>query len=168
MHHPVFGVHGGKQDSPKRRATLQPAFDRNGIDLVLQGMTHTYSRTGRMRHAHGDGVGHTHEETAETNVPIGLRARDDQTGTVVVSVGGPKMLGLVKQPFMVKATENTQLYQVVSIDGDELTYSACRRPVSCSIALSCGATIRRAERADREAAVAIEHVAGSGAVRMQS
>ena len=25
---------------------------------------------------------------------------------------------------MVKATENTQLYQVVSIDGDELTYSA--------------------------------------------
>lgn len=124
MHHPVFGT-AAKRDSPKRRATLQPAFDRNGIDLVLQGHDHTYSRTGRMRHVHADGVDHAHEEAGETNVPMGLRARDDQTGTVyVVSVSGPKMYGLVKQPFMIKAAENTQLYQVVSIDGDELTYSA--------------------------------------------
>mgnify|MGYP006269513237 FL=1 len=34
------------------------------------------------------------------------------------------MYSLAKQPFMVKSAEQTQLYQVVSIDGDELTYSA--------------------------------------------
>jgi len=121
MHHPVFGT-AAKRDSPQRRATLQPAFDRNSIDLVLQGHDHTYSRTGRMRHVHDGGAEHVHEEQ---NVPTGLRARDDQTGTVyVVSVSGPKMYGLVRQPFMVKAAQNTQLYQVVSIDGDDLTYSA--------------------------------------------
>ena len=134
MHHPVFGT-AKLRDSPKRRAVLQPAFDRNGVDLVLQGHDHTYSRTGRMRHAHGGGAAHEHvageqpagepAAGAEQNVPIGLRARDDQTGTVyVVSVSGPKMYSLAKQPFMVKSAEQTQLYQVVSIDGDELTYSA--------------------------------------------
>ena len=121
MHHPVFGT-AAKRDSPKRRAILQPAFDRNGIDLVLQGHDHTYSRTGRMRHAHDGEAEHAHEEQ---NVPTGLRARDDQTGTVyVVSVSGPKMYKLVRQPFMVRATQKKQLYQVLSIDGDRLTYAA--------------------------------------------
>ncbi|MFN3243849.1 MAG: metallophosphoesterase [Planctomycetota bacterium] len=122
MHHPVFGT-AKKRDSPKRRAILQPAFDRNGIDLVLQGHDHTYSRTARMRHAHAGDEGE-HEHAGE-NVPTGLRARDDETGTVyVVSVSGPKMYQLLRQPFMVKATEKKQLYQVLSIDGDRLTYSA--------------------------------------------
>ena len=124
MHHPVFGT-AKLRDSPKRRAVLQPAFDRNSIDLVLQGHDHTYSRTGRMRHAHGEQAEHEHAPGEEENVPVGLRARDDQTGTVyVVSVSGPKMYNLALQPFMVKSAENTQLYQVVSIDGDDLTYSA--------------------------------------------
>lgn len=125
MHHPVFST-ARRRDNPQLRAALQPLFDRHRIDIVLQGHDHTYGRTVRMRHT-GDATEAVEKsaEAPEANVPLGLRARDDQTGTVyVVSVSGPKMYDLNPKPFMVKVAENAQLYQIVDVSLEQLRYSA--------------------------------------------
>jgi hypothetical protein len=58
-------------------------------------------------------------------VPTGVSRRDDGGGTVyVVSVSGPKMYELNKGDWMLRSAEDTQLYQVISIDGDLLRYEA--------------------------------------------
>ena len=55
----------------------------------------------------------------------GLSVLDDRSGTVyVVSVSGPKMYQSAKHPLMRRVAEDTQLYQTVEIDGDELIYRA--------------------------------------------
>ena len=119
MHHPVYST-AKDRDNAKLRATLQPLFDRHHVDLVLQGHDHSYGRTTLM--SHGDDE---HAHAAERNVATGVRARGGEWGTVyVVSVSGPKMYDLGDKPFMVKSIANTQLYQVVSVDGDRLQYSA--------------------------------------------
>jgi hypothetical protein len=47
------------------------------------------------------------------------------TGTVyVVSVSGPKMYDLQRQTFMARQAEDTQLFQVIHVDGDKLAYEA--------------------------------------------
>ena len=42
----------------------------------------------------------------------------------MVSVSGPKQYRLRKESWMARAAENTQLYQVISVDGDRLSYRA--------------------------------------------
>ena len=42
----------------------------------------------------------------------------------VVSVSGPKMYNVGRESFMKRVAENTQLYQVITIEGDELRYEA--------------------------------------------
>lgn len=109
-HHPLYSSKAGR-DNKELREAWQPVFDRFKVDLVLQGHDHTYARTGLM--------------TAETNLETGTASSDAATGTVyVVSVSGPKMYDLGKRPFMRRTAEDTQLYQVVSIDGDQLSYKA--------------------------------------------
>jgi 3',5'-cyclic AMP phosphodiesterase CpdA len=109
FHHPLFSSKEGR-DNPLLRAAWQPVFDLHKVDLVLQGHDHTYARTGLLR---------------DQNVPTGLAARSPQAGTVyVVSVSGPKQYDLGRRPFMHRAAEDTQLYQIISIDGDELKYEA--------------------------------------------
>jgi hypothetical protein len=62
----------------------------------------------------------THE-----NVPTGVTGRSKEAGTVyVVSVSGPKMYDLERRPFMKRAAEDTQLYQIIRVDGDQLHYEA--------------------------------------------
>jgi hypothetical protein len=59
------------------------------------------------------------------NVPTGVTKRSEESGTVyVVSVSGPKMYELGHRPFMRRAAEDTQLYQVITIDQDEIRYEA--------------------------------------------
>ncbi len=109
MHHPLFSAAKGR-DNRRLRALLQPVFDELGVDLVLQGHDHTYARSGLM--------------TAE-NVPTGRRAQAGSGGTVyVVSVSGPKMYPLEDQPIMKRSAEDTQLYQIIKVLGDELKYEA--------------------------------------------
>ncbi|HUG90707.1 MAG TPA: metallophosphoesterase, partial [Planctomycetaceae bacterium] len=80
------------------------------VDLVLQGHDHTYARS--------ELVGHQ-------NVATGVGARSAEGGTVyVVSVSGPKMYRLDRKPVMVRVAEDTQLYQVIRVDGGELHYEA--------------------------------------------
>lgn len=110
FHHPIYST-AMLRDSGKLRALWQPVFDKHGVDLVLTGHDHSYGRSGLL--------------VGDTNAGTGARAQDKTGGTVyAVSVSGPKMYPLNKQAWMKSSAENTQLYQVIHIDGDRLRYEA--------------------------------------------
>ncbi len=116
FHHPIFSS-AKERDNPELRAAWKPVFDKYRVDLVLQGHDHTYARTALSTPLAGS-------ETI-ANVPTGVTEVEPQTGTVyVVSVSGPKMYNLNRKPFMTRAGEDTQLYQIIHIDGDTLRYEA--------------------------------------------
>lgn len=103
FHHPIFSSARGR-DNPELRALWKPLFDKHRVDLVLQGHDHTYARS---------------------NLRTGMNVREAESGTVyVVSVSGPKMYNLERSDWMQRAAEDTQLYQIISIDGNRLTYEA--------------------------------------------
>ena len=109
FHHPLYAAAKGR-DNTELRDLWQPVLDEHRVDLVLQGHDHTYARSGLM----------THE-----NLATGATARSESAGTVyVVSVSGPKMYSLEERPFMKRAAEDTQLYQIIRVDGDRLHYEA--------------------------------------------
>ena len=110
FHHPMYSASAGR-DNPHLRAVWQPIIDKHQVDLVLQGHDHTYARSQLM--------------TADVNLLTGVSHRDPNTGTVyVVSVSGPKMYELGRRPFMRRAAEDTQLYQIIKIEDVQLTYEA--------------------------------------------
>jgi hypothetical protein len=107
FHHPMFSTADGR-NNPTQRASWLPVLERYGVDLVLQGHDHSYGRG---------------------NVAEGTTGATGKT-IYAVSVSGPKMYeasdsnwtsngGVAKKIGM-----NTQLYQVISVDGDRLTYKA--------------------------------------------
>jgi 3',5'-cyclic AMP phosphodiesterase CpdA len=109
FHHPIYSTARGR-DNPTIRRLWKPLFDKHRVDLVLQGHDHSYGRFG--------------QELTE-NVPTGASARSPEGGTVyVVSVSGPKMYAIDREPSMRRAAEDTQLYQIISIDGERLRYEA--------------------------------------------
>ena len=116
FHHPLYSARAGR-DNAKQRDAWKPIFDKYGVDLVLQGHDHGYARGRTMPQV--------------VNIPEGVNRRDF-TGTVyVVSVSGAKMYSVnpdgwdafedVEQE---RNAENTQLFQVISIDGDRLSYES--------------------------------------------
>jgi 3',5'-cyclic AMP phosphodiesterase CpdA len=94
FHHPIFSSAKGR-DNPELRALWQPLFDKHGVDLVLTGHDHTYARTNLI------------ERTV-----------------YVVSVSGPKMYTLERNARMQRAAADTQLFQIVRVDGGRLSYEA--------------------------------------------
>lgn len=118
-HHPVFSASEGRDNEDIRQA-WKPIYDRHGVDLVLQGHDHTYAR------------GRSPTYAASQNQLTGTNLRDGETGTVyVVSVSGRKMYDLKPDGWDVydgvqrdRAAENTQLFQVIRVDGDRLFYQA--------------------------------------------
>jgi 3',5'-cyclic AMP phosphodiesterase CpdA len=109
FHHPLYSS-AKARDNARLRRLWKPVFDRFRVDLVLQGHDHTYARTGL--------------EVPE-NVAAGADRIASPASTVyVVSVSGPKMYGLQRESFMKRAAEQTQLYQIVHIDGRTLKYEA--------------------------------------------
>jgi len=102
QHHPVYSTAAGR-DNEEVREALQPLFEKYGVDLVLQG------------HDHGYGRGH--------NLQFGT-SRRDKGPVYVVSVSGPKMYNLNFEPWMERAASNTQLYQIVRVEGSRLIYEA--------------------------------------------
>jgi 3',5'-cyclic AMP phosphodiesterase CpdA len=112
FHHPMFST-GKDRDNRELRAVWKPVLDKHRVDLVLQGHDHTYGRTG------------LETPVAGTNAASGENVRDTFTGTVyVVSVSGPKMYNLQRHPFMKRHAEDTQLYQIIHVNGDELGFEA--------------------------------------------
>lgn len=127
FHHPIFSA-AVERDNPKLRALWKPVFDELGVDLVLQGHDHTYARgrvPERLQAADGT-VG-----SAIHNVQDGMNTLDQQSGTVyVVSVSGGKMYESAPdgwtpyEAVLERKAENTQLFQVIHVSGDTLSYRA--------------------------------------------
>ncbi|GIX00872.1 MAG: phosphoesterase [Pirellulaceae bacterium] len=142
FHHPIFSA-AKDRDNPHLRALWKPIFDKYRVDLVLQGHDHTYARTGfdvpGIREKDQDTsaeAGVTADSAADknkeplrletvANVATGVQTIDAQAGTVyVVSVSGPKMYNNQRLPYMRRIAEDTQLYQIIHVDGDTLRFEA--------------------------------------------
>jgi 3',5'-cyclic AMP phosphodiesterase CpdA len=97
FHHPIIGSVGGGSSAA---LAWKPILESHRVDLVLQGHEHIYARSGLM----GPG---------------------GRSGPVyVTSVSGPKMYPLRKEDWMRRSAQGVQLYQVIHIDGDRLSYEA--------------------------------------------
>ena len=113
FHHPIYSPAKGR-DNPALRGKWQPVFDKHRVDLVLTGHDHSYARSGLERF---------NDPAAARNVATGERRRAG--GTVyVVSVSGPKMYEIDRKPHAKRAAEDTQLYQIIRIDGPTLRFEA--------------------------------------------
>ena len=94
---------------------LKPLFDKYGVDIVLQGHDHAYARGSASLY--------------EQNILSGTNVQD-ATGTVyVVSVSGSKQYEAKPNwdqydAVRDKAGEDKQLFQVISIDGNTLSYKS--------------------------------------------
>lgn len=113
-HHSVFSPAKGR-DFKFARQNWKPLLDKYGVDLVLNGHDHTYSR------------GHVPLRTSK-------KYKKNKLGTVyVTSISGPKqykldteqMKAYIPQGYRLdQSYELTQFYQVISIEDNKLTYEA--------------------------------------------
>lgn len=112
FHHPIFSSAEGR-DNEEVRNKLLPIIQKYNVDLVLQGHDHTYARGQVMNRQSGQKV-----------------VDPDSTTVFVNSVSGPKMYESSSAVWdnngaqVDKAVQNTQLYQLVHVDGDVLRYDA--------------------------------------------
>jgi 3',5'-cyclic AMP phosphodiesterase CpdA len=94
FHHPVLSAAKGR-DNPQLREAWQPLIERYKVDLVFTGHDHTYARSNL-----------------------------EKTTVYAVSVVGPKQYDLERKPWMVRTAEDTQLFQVIRVNGNKLTYES--------------------------------------------
>jgi 3',5'-cyclic AMP phosphodiesterase CpdA len=99
FHHPIYSGAKGR-DNKELRDAWKPIFERFKVDLVLQGHDHVYARS-------------KPEPGSKSPVPV-----------YVVSVCGQKMYDLKPGISTVRAGEDTQLYQVITVDGARLELAA--------------------------------------------
>lgn len=113
-HHSVFSPAKGR-DFEFARLNWKPLFDKYNVDLVLNGHDHTYAR------------GHVPVRTTESEDST------DLSTIYVTSVSGPKqyqldtvqMKAYKAQDYQLdKAAEQTQFYQVITVEDNTLTYIA--------------------------------------------
>lgn len=103
-HHPMYSSVKGRNNEEARNL-WKPLFDKYHVDIALQGHDHTYARG--------------------SNLSTGVNVKDGLGGTMyVVSVSGPKMYNVSDEGWMDRVGENTQLFQVITIDSDTLHYKA--------------------------------------------
>jgi len=106
IHQPLYSS-AKNRDNVHLQKLFLPIFDNYGVDLVLQGHDHCYSRTYKLR--------------------TGKVVAEKSRGTVyVVSVSGPKIYTLnpLYQSLMAKMDSGKQLFQVISINKKRLSYEA--------------------------------------------
>ena len=113
-HHSVFSPAKGR-DFQFARENWKPLLDKYGVDLVLNGHDHTYAR------------GHVPVRTADYR-------NKGRLGTIyVTSVSGPKQYELDNEQMKAytaqgyqldKAAEQTQFFQVITVEDNKLTYVA--------------------------------------------
>ena len=113
-HHSVFSPAQGR-DFEYARKNWKPLFDKYGVDLVLNGHDHTYAR------------GHIPIKTTDNNKSSNFNT------LYITSVSGPKQykIGLEQiNNYQLdgykndKLGEQTQFFQVISINEETLTYKA--------------------------------------------
>ncbi|WP_149304345.1 purple acid phosphatase family protein [Pareuzebyella sediminis] len=105
MHYPIYSTAVGR-DNKELREALKPLIDKYKVDLVLQGHDHTYAR------------GYIENEGK------GLTKVNDAGTVYAVSVSGPKMYESQDQEWMVRRGEYTQLFQIITVSKDKITYGA--------------------------------------------
>lgn len=106
IHQPLFST-GKDRDNIEIRKAFEGLFDKYNVDIVLQGHDHTYGRTCKVN--------------AEKAVG------DKKNGTIYcTSVSGPKQYPWNPkfESLMVKKGTKMQLFQVISINNNKLTYNA--------------------------------------------
>jgi 3',5'-cyclic AMP phosphodiesterase CpdA len=106
QHQPVYNI-SRERSAPAMQAVLVPLFDKYHVDLVLAGHDHAYGRTHALRG--------------------GKVAAPGTSGTIyAVSVSGPKMYELTpaNPALLEKSLKDSQLFQVIAIDGGRLSYQA--------------------------------------------
>lgn len=106
IHQPFYST-GQDRDNIYHQKLFTPLFDKYGVDLVLQGHDHTYGRTHKVRN--------------------GKKQDINARGTVyVVTVTGPKQYkpSALYEKLMARTGTQTQLYQVISVDTNKLTYES--------------------------------------------
>jgi hypothetical protein len=94
FHHPMYSSAMGR-DNPTLRKHWQPILNKHRVDLVLQGHDHCYGRS------------------ALEGSPV-----------YVVSVSGPVFYPVDNTKWMVRKGQGIQTFQVITIDGDKLTFEA--------------------------------------------
>lgn len=114
FHHPIFSG-AGDRDNKQLRDLWKPVIDKHKVDLVLTGHDHTYTR-GQA----GPDI---------KNSTTGVNARKGRT-VYVVSVSGGKMYNLTDSLWknydakLDRVAENTQLFQVITVNANTLSYQA--------------------------------------------
>lgn len=104
LHYPFYSTKSNR-DNPELRQAFQPIVEKYKIDMVLTGHDHAYGR----------GMENIQSMTREGEI----------SGPVyVVSVSGPKMYDLSDKGWMTRKAGNTQLFQIISIDGKKLNFKA--------------------------------------------
>lgn len=89
------------RDNPHIRKHFQPIIEKHGVDMVLTGHDHSYGRG-------------TASDNPNTKPSI----------VYVVSVGGPKFYPAGDKEWMQKSISDTQLYQIISIKDNILSFKA--------------------------------------------
>jgi 3',5'-cyclic AMP phosphodiesterase CpdA len=99
FHHPIYSG-ARNRDNAEIRAAWRPVFDRHKVDLVLTGHDHVY---GRSDPSSGPAEGHT---------------------VYVTSVSGTKQYDAGDRKWAARFGQDLQLYQLIGINGDRMTYEA--------------------------------------------
>lgn len=132
FHHPLYSPARGRDNTPLRELWM-PVLARHAVDLILTGHDHAYGRTGPLGAEAGDGsdggpiAATVAGSDSGSDSGSGTGSRSAPGGTIhVVSVSGPKMYELDAEPRkeIRRAAEDTQLYQIVWIEGNTLRYEA--------------------------------------------
>lgn len=98
MHHPVYSVRSGRNNYYVRY-TFKPLFEAYGVDLVLQGHDHGYSR-----------------------ITTKNKERQKVSPVYIVSSSSPKAYNIGFDRIHDRLGSNLQLYQYITIHGDTLHY----------------------------------------------
>jgi len=110
FHHPLYFVSKSGDPHQKRNIWL-PIFEKYNVDLILLGHDHTYIRSKLIRTMIGQ--------------PRSIATNENSGIVYIVSVAGAKMYPpIVNSELMERVAGNTQLYQVISINGNRLNYEA--------------------------------------------
>lgn len=105
QHQPPYPIARNRQ-ADRIQSMVVPVFDKYNVDIVLAGHDHAYGRTHKLKG--------------------GKPVTAGQNGTIyAVSVSGPKMYNLTPdKALMAKVLDNSQIYQIITIDGGRLSYEA--------------------------------------------
>src|SRR5690554_104696 len=104
FHHPVYSV-SAKRDNKNLRENFQPIFEQYKVDLVLQGHDHAYGR-------------------GMKKIPMPFKKGATSATMYVASMSGSKMYDDKRQDWMDKEGVNIQLYQIITVDGNTLSYKS--------------------------------------------